>query len=98
LEVITSVNYIAVAATGAQSLSATITDNVIINAASGYTVTLNMPTSPQDGQICRFAITSNNCTLALGTGTVIGSFAGAVTVPAAFRYIYRLSNTSWYRI
>jgi len=98
LEVITSVNYIAVSATGAQSLSATITDNVLINAASGYTVTINMPATPQDGQICRFAIASNNCTLALGTGTVIGSFVGAVTAPTAFRYIYRLSNTSWYRI
>jgi hypothetical protein len=46
----------------------------------------------------RFTIAVNNATLA-GTGgaTLVGTFAGAVTAPTTFTYIYRTSNTTWYR-
>jgi hypothetical protein len=50
----------------------------------GLTVTLNMPTTPVDGQVCEFIVHSNNTTLAVGTGTVVPSFAGAVNYGTAF--------------
>ena len=80
------------------SLSTASSINVLIANNTGYTATLNMPSTPVDGQICNFAVHGNTVTLVAGTGTVLPTFAGSATVGTGFRYIYRTSNTSWYKI
>lgn len=92
------VNYANITATGTYSLSTSSSINVLIANNTGYTATLNMPASPADGQICNFAISGNTVTLALGTGTVLPTFAGSATIGTGYRYVYRQSDTSWYRI
>jgi hypothetical protein len=91
-------NYISVSSTGTQTLSTTTSFNVIIASTTGLTVTLNMPTSPVDGQYCRFAVHGNTVTLAAGTGTISGPYAGSTVVGTGFTYVYRTSTTTWYRV
>ena len=92
------VSYANITATNTYSLSDSNSINVLIANNTGYTATLNMPSTPVDGQICNFAVHGNTVTLAVGTGTVLPTFAGSTTVGTGYRYVYRLSNTSWYRI
>jgi hypothetical protein len=92
-------NYIAVGATATYVLSTTQTNNVLVVASAGYVVTLTFPGSPVEGQLLKFTVTTNGCTLALTSGpTLVGTFGGAVGAPATFIYIYRSSNTTWYRL
>jgi hypothetical protein len=91
-------NYIAVSTTSTQTLSTTTSFNIIIASTTSLTVTLNMPTSPADGQYCRFAVHGNTVTLAAGTGTISGPYAGSATVGTAYTYVYRNSTTTWYRV
>jgi hypothetical protein len=93
-----TISYANITATGTYSLSNSSSINVLIANNTGYTATLNMPTTPIDGQICNFSISGNTVTLAAGTGTVLPTYAGSTTAGTGFRYVYRLSNTSWYRI
>lgn len=87
-----------ITATGTYTLSSTNSINLLIANNTGYTATLNMPATPQDGQICNFAVSGNTVTLAAGTGIVLPTYAGSTTAGTGYRYVYRLSNTSWYRI
>jgi hypothetical protein len=89
--------YANITETNTYSLSTTNSINILIANNVGYTATLNMPTGPRDGQICNFAISGNTVTLAVGTGTVLPTFAGSTVVGTGYRYVYRVSNTSWYR-
>ena len=93
-----TVAYANITATNTYSLSTASSINVLIANNTGYTATLNMPSTPVDGQICNFAVHGNTVTLAVGTGTVAPTFAGSTTVGTGFRYVYRLSNTTWYKI
>ena len=95
---IETINFANITATGTYSLSTTSSINVLIANNTGYTATLNMPTTPVDGQICNFSISGNTVTLAAGTGTVLPTYAGSTTAGTGYRYVYRTSNTSWYRI
>ena len=97
---IESVNWIAPTATGTYSLSSTVSTNHIAPNAGGYTLTLNMPTSPQDGQLCKFILSSSNATFALGTGAINtgDGFAGAQTAGFLRTYIWRASYNLWFRI
>ena len=94
---VVSPNYVSVTGTGSTSLSNTTSTNILIVNNTGYTLTVNMPSTPVDGQITRFAIGGNTVTLAVGTGTVTPTFAGSTTAGTAYRYIYRATNTTWYR-
>jgi len=93
-------NYITVNSTGVYALSTTVVNNILLVAASGYTATLTFPPAPSDGQVVRFVIHDNTVTLALTAGaTLSGALAAGVIAPyAAYQYIYRTSNTTWYRI
>ena len=93
-----NIAYANITATGTYSLNASSSINVLIANNTGYTATLNMPSSPLNGQICNFSISGNTVTLAVGTGTVLPTFAGSTTAGTGYRYVYRTSNTSWYRI
>lgn len=97
---ITPANYITVSSTSTYVLSSTVTDNILLVSNTGYTATLTFPSSGLvDGQRLRISVQTNTVTLALTAGpTLSGTFAGSVTAPTTFIYIYRLSNTTWYRI
>jgi hypothetical protein len=92
------VNYANITSTATYSLSNTSSINVLIANNTGYTATVNMPSTPVNGQICNFAIHGNTVTLVKGTGTVLPTFAGSATVGTGYRYVYRSSNASWYKI
>ena len=91
-------NYIPVATTTSYSLSTSTSTNVLLVSTAGLTATLNMPTTPIDGQVCAFAVHTNTVTLAVGTGTVAPTFAGSATAGTVFKYVYRTTGTTWYRI
>jgi hypothetical protein len=93
-------NYIDVSAAGTYQLSNTISTNILINTDSGTPLlTINMPVSPVDGQLTEFNVVGNVANLAVGTGTVVPSFAGVPTLESiGFQYVYRQSTDSWYRV
>ena len=94
-----SPNYITVSTTTTYALSTTTHVNVLLVTTGSLTATLTMPPSPVDGQVCMISVQTTNVTLALTAGpTLSGSFVGAVTAPTTFEYVYRTSNTTWYRI
>jgi hypothetical protein len=96
---ISPANFITVSSTATYVLSTTKHKNILLVGNTGYTATLTMPTSPVDGQLCIISVHTNNVTLAMTAGpTLSGTFAGSVTAPTTFEYIYRASNTTWYRI
>ena len=80
------------------NLSVTSSINILIANNTGYTTTVNMPSVQQDGQICNFAIHGNTVTLVKGVGNVLPTFAGSTTVGTGYRYVYRVSTGSWYKI
>jgi hypothetical protein len=91
-------NYIPVATTTSYSLSTSTSTNILLVSTTALTATLNMPTTPTNGQICAFAVHTNTVTLAVGTGTVAPTFAGSATAGTVFKYVYRTTGTTWYRI
>jgi len=97
---IPTVNYITVSSTTTYALSATATHNILVVGSTGLTATLTFPsTGLLDGQLLKIVVSTNTVTLALTAGpTLVGTFAGSVTAPTTITYIYRASNTSWYRL
>jgi hypothetical protein len=96
---ITPANYITVSSSTTYALSTSVTDNILLVTTTALTATLTFPPSPVDGQRVKFSVTTNTVTLALTAGpTLVGTFAGSVTAPTTFTYVYRLSNTTWYRV
>ena len=91
-------NYVTVSTTTTYSLSATQSYNLLLVTAGSLTATINMPASPTDGQVTNISVLTNTVTLAVGTGTVSPSFAGSATAGTCYRYIYRATGTTWYRI
>jgi hypothetical protein len=90
--------YANITASGTYNLSTTNSINILIANNTGYTATLNMPATASDGQICNFAVHGNTVTLVVGTGIVLPIFNGSATAGTGYRYVYRSSNSSWYRI
>ena len=93
-----SPNYISVSSTTTYSLSATQSYNMLLVTTGSLTATINMPASPTDGQVTNISVLTNTVTLAVGTGTVSPSFAGSAIAGTAYRYVYRATGTTWYRI
>lgn len=91
------VNYVNVANTYTYSLSSTITDNIFIILTSNPTATINMPDSPVNGQVTRFSANAN-VVLAVGTGNVSPSFAGANLLISTLQYVYNSQYSTWFRI
>jgi len=91
--------YITVSSSTTYVLTTLSSTNVLLVTTTGLTATLTFPSSPTNGQVLTFAIHTNNVTLALTAGpTLSGTFAGSVTAPTTFTYVYRLADTTWYRI
>jgi hypothetical protein len=96
---IVSPNYVSVGTTGTYVLSTISTTNILLVGTTGLTATLTFPSAPTDGQVLRFAVHTNTVTLALTAGpTLSGTFAGSITAPTTFTYIYRATGTTWYRV
>ena len=95
---IRQVNAITIATTSTYSLSSTKSVNLLLVTAGVLTATLNMPTSPVDGQECKFSVSGNAVTLAVGTGTTAPTFSGAASVGTVFTYVYQATTTTWYRL
>lgn len=93
-----SPNYVTVSTTNSYSLSATLTYNMLLVTAGSLTATINMPASPTDGQLTSISVLTNTVTLAVGTGTVSPTFAGSAPAGTVYRYVYRATGTTWYRI
>jgi hypothetical protein len=97
------VNYISVvSASNVATLSSTISHNVlVITTQSNQNCFINFPSSPIDGQITSFSLAGGNLTLLAGTGVVVPAvtaYSQPVSNGTAFRYVYRASATTWYRI
>jgi hypothetical protein len=91
--------YITVSSSTTYVLTTLSSTNILLVTTTGLTATLTFPSSPTNGQVLTFAVHTNNVTLALTAGpTLSGTFAGAVTAPTTFTYVYRLADTTWYRI
>jgi len=96
---ISPANFITVATSTTYVLSTTKHKNILLVTSGSLTATLTMPTGPVDGQLCIISVHTTNVTLAMTAGpTLSGTFAGAVTAPTTFEYIYRSANTTWYRL
>jgi hypothetical protein len=101
--IIAPINYITVDTSSTYALSTTITDNMLLVTGGGTVATLTFPsTGLIDGQRLRFTVNGTySISLLLTAGpTLIGTFSGMATTspPTTFSYVYRASNTSWYRI
>jgi hypothetical protein len=87
-----------ITATGTYSLSTTNSINILVANNTGYTATLNMPSTPVNGQICNFTISGNAVTLAVGTGTVSPTFAGSAAAGSGYRFVYYSTDNTWYQV
>lgn len=89
---------ITVSTTTTYNLSTTTSYNILDVTAGGLTATINMPTSPVDGQVVNFSVIRNTVTLAQGTGTVSPGFAGAWVLGTTFTYIYHTGMATWHQV
>jgi len=95
---IVGVNYANITANASTTSLSTITShNILIANNTGYTHTVNMPASPVDGQLTRFTISGNTVILVAGTGNITPTFDGSATAGTGYKYVYRNSNSTWYR-
>jgi hypothetical protein len=82
-----------------QTLSSTYSDNLINQGGTQATFTLNMPASPEDGQVC--TITYNNAISTLtidGNGETIVGSAVVTAVPGSQRKFKFYSGIGWIKI
>ena len=81
-------NYISVSSNTTATLSNTRTYNLIAASTTGLTLTINMPVSPVNGQVTRFAINGNAITLTAGTGNISYDFSGLNQTGNTYGYVY----------
>jgi hypothetical protein len=91
-------NYISVSSNTTATLSNTRTYNLIAGTDTGYTLTINMPVSPLNGQVTRFAINGNAITLVAGTGNVSYDFSGLNQTGNSYGYVYGELTGFWTRL
>ena len=92
-----SINFVDVAVSNTYSLSTTSTNNILLITANNPTATINMPVNPIDGDVVRISANAN-VVLAVGTGNVQPSFAGANILVSPLQYIYSNTYARWFRI
>jgi hypothetical protein len=92
-----SINFVNVAVSNTYSLSTTSTNNILLITANNPTATINMPVNPIDGDVVRISANAN-VVLAVGTGNVQPSFAGANILVNPLQYIYSNTYARWFRI
>ena len=90
-------NWVQVSANVTDTLSNTTSYNFYYATGTGYTLTINMPVSPIEGQVTRFGISGNTMTLVQGTGNLNVTFAGNAAPGTTYKYVYRDVNLTWVR-
>lgn len=90
-------NWVQVSSNVTDTLSNTTSYNFYYATNPGYTLTINMPVNPIEGQITRFATSGNSMVLVAGTGNLNASFAGNATPGTVYKYVYRDVNLTWVR-
>lgn len=90
-------NFVNVGNTYTYSLSNTITNNILVLFTDNPTATINMPTDPLNGQVTKFSANAN-VVLAVGTGNVSPSFAGANLLVSPLQYVYSTQYSTWFRV
>jgi hypothetical protein len=83
------------------NLSTTFSLNIIKVVNPGLTLTIQFPTSPDEGQIVEFTTLTNTVTLIVGTGGTFSldpSFAGAPTAGFNATYVYHDADDTYYRV
>jgi len=89
-----SPNYSAPTAGQTVALSATTSNNIINPAGTLATLTVTLPISPVDGQVCRVLFTQTITTL-----TLTGCTPAITTVNAGttLTFRYRVASSTWFR-
>lgn len=83
-------------ATGTVNLTSVEVDNLIYNGAGTITsLTINLPSSPADGQRCDIAITSPVTSLTMGGGTIRGNTPSSMTDVRALSFKYYTTASAW---
>lgn len=72
------------------------TANIIEPAGTLATLTVNLPSTPVDGQICTYTFTQVITALTFGNGTFVNT-ATAATAGQVIKWIYNTAQTKWYR-
>ena len=91
-------NYITITANlQSANLSAITSTNFIVANNTGYTCTVNLPSSPVDGQITKFTVAGNTTVLTPGSGNVNSAYAGSTPVGTGFKYIYNATGNTWFK-
>lgn len=73
------------------------TSLILEPAATLAALTVNMPSSPADGDEVRFSSTQIVTVFTIGAGTIVGAIT-SLAIGSFASYVYRAANTSWYRI
>ena len=82
------------------TVPASVVGTIFSPAATLLTGTITMPAAPADGMTVSFSTTQAITTLTLNanTGQSISNAITTFAVGGTASYVYRISNTMWYRI
>ncbi|HKU52979.1 MAG TPA: hypothetical protein VJQ25_10960 [Nitrospira sp.] len=80
--------------------SFTTLDGILILTNSGATQTVTLPSAPQNGRIARISTTAGIGTFAIAVtgGETVLNAPASLSAGQGIAFIYRASNTSWYRL
>lgn len=70
---------------------------IIEPAGSLAALTISLPSSPLEGQICAFTCTQSVITLTVNGGTIVGATVISSSANFGAEYIFRATNSKWYR-
>lgn len=79
------------------SINSTARTLIVDPAGTLLALTVNLPSSPADGKIITIGSSQAITTLTLGGGTIVGTLT-SFSAGSFATYLYKLSNTTWYRI
>jgi hypothetical protein len=80
------------------NLSTTFSVNIIVVDNPGLTLTIQLPTSPVESQICEFTTLTNTVTIVAGSGNFNPVYSGAPTAGFSATYVYHITDNTWYKI
>ena len=98
---ITPANFITISSSGLVRLSTTVSENILIVSATSLTALILLPEAINDGQICKFTVTTHSLTVTTspqGSNDEVGSFISILlTAPTTVTFIYSNLHDTWYR-
>jgi hypothetical protein len=97
---ITPANFITISSSTSIELSSTVSENILLVSANDLNVILSLPSGVQDGQICKFTVTSRSLivtTVAPSNIEVGGLINYLLTAPTTVTFIYSSLYDAWFR-